>query len=239
MSAGEHQPTRRGASPFPEEHADARADAGRAVRDVGHALIGHHADTATIEALTAELQRWVATLTEGERRQRVIERPTGDWGPAPSDGQEMFSFDERPISGRSSPLGVDARIVRDGDEVVAYITLDSAHEGAPGRSHGGVTAALFDDVMGFVLTVEQQPAFTGELAIRYEAGVPIHEPLECRVRLAGRERRKLYVTGELTSTGADPVVYARARGTFIAIDAAAFRINPEASAAGEVDDGAT
>ena len=187
------------------------------MRDVGHALIGHHADTATIEAFTAELRRWAATLAEGERRQRVIERPTGDWGPAPGDGHEMFSFDERPISGRASPLGVDPRIVRDGDEVVAYVTLDSAHEGAPGRAHGGVTAALFDDVMGFVLTVEQQPAFTGELTIRYEAGVPVHEPLQCRVRLAGRERRKLFIAGELTSDAPDPEVYARASGTFIAI----------------------
>ncbi len=217
---GEHQPTRRGASPFPEEHADARADAGLAIRELGHALVGHHAETESIESLTAELRRWAETLSAGAPRQRIIERPTGDWGPAPPDGAEMFSFDERPISGRASPLGVDPKIVRDGDEVVAYVTLDSAHEGAPGRGHGGVTAALFDDVMGFVLTVEQQPAFTGELTIRYEAGVPIHEPLECRVRLAGRERRKLYVTGELTSStdgDADTKIFARAHGTFIAI----------------------
>lgn len=220
MPSPEHQPTRRGASPFPEAHADARADAGLAIRDVGHALVGHHADTELIESFTDDLRRWADRLSAGERRNRIIERPTGDWGPAPGHGEEMFSFDERPISGRASPLGVDPRIVRDGNEVVAHLTLGSAHEGAPGRSHGGVTAAIFDDVMGFVLTVEQQPAFTGELTIRYEAGVPIHEPLACRVRLDGRERRKLYVTGELTGASqdnAEPTVYARARGTFIAI----------------------
>ena len=222
MATEEHQPTRRGASPFPEEHADARADAGRALRDLGHALIGHHAETEQIEALTGDLRRWAGQLADGERRQRIIERPTGDWGPAPPDGAEMFSFDERPVSGRASPLGFDLRVVRRSDEVVAYVTLDSAHEGAPGRSHGGVTAALFDDVMGFVLTVEQQPAFTGELTIRYEAGVPIHEPLACRVRLTGRERRKLFVTGELTATDDDSVVYARAQGTFIAIPSELF-----------------
>ena len=72
----------------------------------------------------------------------------------------MTSYDERPISGRASPWGLDLDIHREGDEVVAALTLRSAHEGAPGRSHGGIVAALFDDVYGFVLTILAQPAFT-------------------------------------------------------------------------------
>jgi hypothetical protein len=64
--------------------------------------------------------------------------------------------------------------------------MASAHEGAPGRSHGGVVAALFDDVFGFLLTLVVEPAFTGELTVRYEAGVPIGVPLTCRVRITER-----------------------------------------------------
>ena len=60
-----------------------------------------------------------------------------------------------------------------------------------------------------------EPAFTGELSIRYEAGVPIGVPLECRVRLADRDGRKLYLTGELTAGGD---VVARSNATFITID---------------------
>ena len=93
--------------------------------------------------------------------------------------------------------------------------MRAAHEGAPGRSHGGIVAALFDDVFGFMLTIIAEPAFTGELSIRYEAGVPIGVPLECRVRLAERDGRKLYMTGELTAHGE---VVARSKATFIAID---------------------
>ena len=55
------------------------------------------------------------------------------------------------------------------------MTLRSAHEGAPNRSHGGIVAALFDDVFGFVLGVIHQAAFTGDLYIRYartDAAVP-------------------------------------------------------------------
>ncbi len=93
--------------------------------------------------------------------------------------------------------------------------MRAAHEGAPGRSHGGIVAALFDDVFGFMLSILSQPAFTGELSIRYEASVPIGVPLECRARLGEREGRKLFMTGELTAHGG---VVARSTATFISID---------------------
>ena len=89
-------------SPFPPELAEARARAGKAIRDLGHALIGHEESVEEIDALRADLEHWTDRLSAGAIRFRVIERPTGDWGPPPPDGEEMFSFDERPISGRSS-----------------------------------------------------------------------------------------------------------------------------------------
>jgi acyl-coenzyme A thioesterase PaaI-like protein len=139
----------------------------------------------------------------------------GEWGGTPSEGEIMTPYDERPISGRSSPWGLDVEVWREGDEVVSSVTLRPAHEGAPGRSHGGLVAALFDDVFGFVLATLRVPAFTGELTVRYEAGTPIGVPLECRVRLAERAGRKLFMTGELTQDGR---VLARSKATFITIE---------------------
>ena len=112
------------------------------------------------------------------------------------------------------------------------ITLDSAHEGAPGRSHGGIISALFDDVFGFLLTLHQQPAFTGTLTIRYEQGVPLHVPLECRVRFDHRDGRKLHFSGELTGPGADGgerTVYTRSTAVFIAIDPDVFRASADSA----------
>ena len=50
--------------------------------------------------------------------------------------------------------------------------------------------------------------------------MPLHVPLECRVRMSGRERRKIYMTGELTSQADDGsiITYTTARATFITID---------------------
>ena len=203
---------------------DARAEVGQAIRDLGHSIVGHQASAEQLLSATDDLRKWIDSFDKGVVRDRVIERPTGDWGPAPADGEEMTSFNERPISGRSSPYGLDMRVVRDGDEVVAHITLRAAHEGAPGRSHGGIISALFDDVFGFILTIHAVPAFTGELTVRYELGVPLHEPLECRVRLTERDGRKIHMTGELTGSDGNGArtVYIRARAVFIAIDVDAF-----------------
>lgn len=207
----------------PDRLGEVRAQAGRAIRDLGHALVGHHASIASLEHLTQALDDLTRQLSDGSARSRSEVRRDGQFGDPPPEGSVMTTYDERPISGRASPWGLDLEVVRDGDEAVASLTLRAAHEGAPGRSHGGIVAALFDDVFGFVLQIRSETAFTGELWMRYEAGVPIGEPLSCRVRLDRREGRKLFMTGELTVV-ATAQLLARSTATFITIDPS--RFNP-------------
>ena len=200
----------------PDAEADARARFGKAIRDLGHSVAGHAASVASLHDAAATLEALSAAFDQGAARSR--NDPLAHharWDPAPQDGAEMHGHDDRPISGRASPWGLDLHIVRDGQEAVATVTLRAAHEGAPARSHGGIVAALFDDVSGFVLNILAMPAYTGELTIRYEAGTPIGVPLECRCRLERAEGRKLYITGELTDAGR---VVARTRGLFITIN---------------------
>jgi acyl-coenzyme A thioesterase PaaI-like protein len=210
-------------SPLPLEVADARAHAARAIRDLGHALVGHHSSVDTLQKATADIDRLVEALSDGPVKNRAQERsesgthPGAEWGEEVAHGQEMTSYEERPISGRASPWGLEPRISRDGDDVIAEVTLRIGHEGAPMRSHGGIVSALFDDILGFVLTIHKQPGFTGELKIRYEAGTPIGEPLLCRVRLDERQGRKLLMSGELSVVDTGEVV-ARCTAIFIAID---------------------
>ena len=103
--------------------------------------------------------------------------------------------------------------------------LRRAFEGAPGRAHGGIVAAAFDDVTGFVIGKLQEPAFTGELTVRYLAPVPVDETLEIRARLDGRERRKLFISAEMR-TGARAVV-ATCRAIYITVDPSLFAGAPD------------
>jgi acyl-coenzyme A thioesterase PaaI-like protein len=206
--------------------SDLRAEAGRAIRDLGHALVGRDAPPELVAETATTLRELVARFDGGEARQRPVEHFGDQFGGAPPpSGARLTSYDDRPISGRSSPWGLDMEIHRHGDEVEALVMLRAAHEGAPGRSHGGIVAALFDDVFGFVLGILQQAAFTGELTVRYEAPTPLQRRLACRARLAGRDGRKLFIEGELVDVEdvAHPVVVAHGRATFIVVDRAMFR----------------
>jgi acyl-coenzyme A thioesterase PaaI-like protein len=205
------------------EVTEARARAGKAIRDIGHGLVGHDADAGLISRIADTLDDLKDVLGKGSTRHRVRENRADRWLNPVADGGRMVSYDERPFSGRSSPWGLDLEVHRHGDEIEAILTLRAAHEGAPERSHGGIVAGLFDDVFGFVLDVVQEAAFTGELTIRYEAPTPLYRPIACRGRLARREGRKLHIEGELVdiTTEGQPVV-ARGRAVFIRVDPSVF-----------------
>jgi acyl-coenzyme A thioesterase PaaI-like protein len=135
-----------------------------------------------------------------------------------------LGFEDRAVGGASNPTSVELEVRYDDTEVIADVTLRRAFEGAPGRAHGGIVAAAFDDVTGFVIAQLQEPAFTGELTVRYLAPVPIDEPLEIRARLDGRERRKLFISGEVR---ADGTVIATCRAIYITVDQSTFALAPD------------
>jgi len=199
-----------------QDDEELRARAGSAVRHLGHALVGHHASPELLTHVAASVEQLAATLDEGG----VRSRPGSDmqnvvFVEVPADGEVMTSFPDRPISGAASPWGVDLVVTHEGGDAVGRCTLKAAHEGAPGRSHGGVVAAIFDDVFGFVLTLQQTVAFTGDLYVRYEAPTPLHTELAFRARLGSRDGRKLYLEADAWSGDHR---FASAKATFIQVE---------------------
>lgn len=205
----------------PTDAEDARAAAADALRRFGHALHSTEADVELLDrvrrgadAITAELAGAPPRVRDLERlRQQIWVAPVEDGGP-------MDHFDDCFVSGPWNPMGIGVEVRRDGDEAVATVTLGPAYEGAPGRSHGGIVAAIFDDVLGCLLRLVRRPAFTGELTVRYLAPTPIETPLEFRARVVAIEGRKIDTEAEayeLRADGQRPVV-ATGRARFIAIE---------------------
>jgi acyl-coenzyme A thioesterase PaaI-like protein len=207
-----------------DEATRARRAAGKAVRDLGHALVGHQCEPALLDEVAGTLNELTVRLDAGERRSRPVSE-FADRSRSMPTGVAVESYDDRPFSGEASPWGLDLEVHRFGDTIQAELTLRAAHEGAPGRSHGGIVAGLFDDVFGFVLGTIQEPAFTGELSIRYERPTPLHRRLRCTGRLVRRDDRKLWIAGELIDLTVEgqPVV-ARGEGLFITVDPQVFRL---------------
>jgi acyl-coenzyme A thioesterase PaaI-like protein len=200
---------------------DPRARAAAALRRLGHAMMGHDADDQLLERVADAADRVAGDLESAPRRERdFLEMKRRMFDVSVPDGEQIVHFDECFVSGPFNPMGIAIEVHRDGEEAVARVRLGPAFEGAPGRAHGGIVAAVFDDVLGYLLTFEQQPGFTGELTVRYHAPTPIAQPLEFRAWLVEREGRKLR-TEAVATAGGEAV--ATAHATFVVIDPSRFR----------------
>jgi acyl-coenzyme A thioesterase PaaI-like protein len=154
---------------------DARLDAAAALRDLNHVFTAHDADEDVLAALARDIRVQVATLETAPMRDRLALMRS-------RRGESPFmagsGFEDRAVGGRANPGAVDLYVRFEPEAVVADVTFRKAFEGAPGRAHGGIVAAAFDDVTGFVIGQLQEPSFTGELTVRYIAPVPVDTPLE-------------------------------------------------------------
>jgi acyl-coenzyme A thioesterase PaaI-like protein len=203
----------------PQDHPRARAAA--ALRRLGHALMGHEADALLLERVARAAEQVAVDLEAGPARQRdALELKRRMFDREVADGARVTHFEECFVSGPWNPMGIAIEVHREGDEAVAEVELGPAFEGGPGRSHGGIVAAIFDDVLGYLLTLNRVPAFTGELTVRYLAATPIGQPLTFRARLVSRDGRKLLTEGEARADGR---TVATAQALFIAVDPGRFR----------------
>lgn len=147
--------------------------------------------------------------------------------PARPDGAFIDMFADSPVSGSANPLNMGLKIATYADRAVGRVTLLPGWQGAPGRSHGGVVAAIVDEVLGAMLPVLKIVAFTGELTLRFEAPCPMGVPLEFTARKTGEDGRKIYLECEGVSSEG---VFATATSTFVTVDLAMFEATPPGSA---------
>ena len=199
------------------QHATAAA----AVRRLGHALIARSIEPELLGEITAQLDDLSARVEAAESRTRLpnssrsfYEPPTKD---SPAAHKNLFA--ESIISGDLNALGVAAELWREGDVAVMEATLGPAFEGVPGRSHGGIVAAMVDETMGIVLAIHNEAAYTGRLTVTYRAGTPVGVPVTCRCWLTERQGRKLLMRGEVRH---GELLCAEAEAVFITVDPVAF-----------------
>jgi acyl-coenzyme A thioesterase PaaI-like protein len=199
---------------------EVRTAAAAALRDLAHAFAAHDPEDELLKDIANAATELSDRVEETPRRDRMAlmrNRPTGEI-------MGGLGFEDRAVGGWSNPTSIDLDVRYEDEEVVATVVLRRAFEGAPGRAHGGIVAAAFDDVTGFVIGNLHEPAFTGELTVRYVAPVPVDEPLQIRARLDGRERRKLFISAD--ARAGDEIV-ATCRAIYITVDASRFAGAPD------------
>ena len=195
---------------------EARAAAAGALRSLGHALVAHDVPADRLLEIAEAANRLAAEAAHSPRRVRDIEELKRNmFLHAEAEGTPVDHFADCVISGKQNPMGVAIDVWKVSDvEVVSRVSLGAAFEGAPGRAHGGIVAAIFDDTMGAILSVRRTPAFTAWLRVEYHHPTPMGVELEFRARLDSEDGRKLFISAEAIH---DDVRFASATGLFVAI----------------------
>lgn len=113
------------------------------------------------------------------------------------------------VCGVNNPFGLKLRFeTLTPGEVEAHVIIGENYQGYPGVVHGGIVAAMLDEVAGRSHMGGDPPRFmfTGRLEIRYVKNVPVGKPL----RLVGQAGRTRGRVSEATSRIYD------AQGTLLA-----------------------
>lgn len=117
-----------------------------------------------------------------------------------------------PVSGRRNPVAPPIKIWRDGDEVRGEATFSPTYAGPPNSVHGGIIAAVFDELLAMATIVTGDGGFTGTLTIRYHRHTPLDRPIELWAVNEKSSGRKQFSRGEMRVDGE---VTASAQGLFI------------------------
>ncbi|MBU2610284.1 MAG: PaaI family thioesterase, partial [Chloroflexi bacterium] len=102
--------------------------------------------------------------------------------------------------GLENPSGLRLRFYDNGrDQVFAHFTLDPQHAGYPGIAHGGIVAAILDEVGGRTVMIGDPNRFfvTAHMDLRYRHPVPVNVPLDATGSLLKRRARRTQAHAEI------------------------------------------
>lgn len=193
-------------------------DRREAIAELGEALRTLIEQATATEAPPAELRRCAALLQDA----------TAPLAPHARGRSAMPSADDllagvrmyNPVTGAGSALAPPLRIQLVDGGAVGTCTLGPAYEGPPTYAHGGVSALLLDQMLGYAAGAAGRPGLTVALDIRYQAPVPLHTPLRLEARVTETGGRSVTAIGSIT-TAADPnTLLVQATATFVALRAA-------------------
>ncbi|MBX3065441.1 MAG: PaaI family thioesterase [Anaerolineae bacterium] len=120
------------------------------------------------------------------------------------------------VCGVNNHDGLQVRFFNDGENAVrAEVSIDDRFQGFPGIAHGGVVAALLDEIVGRA-GLSGNPnrlMYTGKLEVKYRQHVPLHTALTLKGRIDKDRGRIVQASGELYT--ADGAILAEATATLM------------------------
>lgn len=170
------------------------AELGDALRDLVHSAAATEVPEDVLRAVAAQARAAAALLAERQRTR--MQAPGADDLPG---GYRMYN----PVTGSGNALAPPLAIEAADDLVIGTCTLGLAYEGPPTFGHGGVSAMLLDQLLGYAVSRSGHPGMTVRLEVIYRAPVPLQTPLRLTAHVSEVHGRRVSAQG-LIATAAEP-----------------------------------
>jgi acyl-coenzyme A thioesterase PaaI-like protein len=190
------------------ERREAVAELGDALRDLTSQAIGTEVAVDVLRRVAEDARNLAATLAE---RQRRLDEPA-----SVDDlrrGQRLFN----PVVGLGNPVAPPMRVEIVDGAAIGSCTLDWRYEGPFTFAHGGVSAMLLDQIMGYASATAGHPGVTGRLEVRYRSAVPLGQPLRLQARLIDVLGVRAAIRGSISLAAAPDDALVEAEGRFLAL----------------------
>lgn len=181
---------------------------GDALRDLVEQASATEVGEDVLRQVAAQVQQAAAQL--GQRTRTRADLPSADdlFG-----GYRMYN----PVTGSGSGLAAPLHVEVTGTSVVGTCTLGLAFEGPPTFAHGGVSAMLLDQLLGYATTASGHPGMTVLLQLRYQAPVPLQTPLRLTGEVGEVNGRRVTARGVITTAAEPGKILVEAEGTFVGL----------------------
>jgi hypothetical protein len=197
-----------------DEDAELRTRRG-AIAELGDALRDLVGQAAATEVPEDVLRQVAAQVRDAASR---LSRRTRTRAEVPSADSLLGGFRMyNPVTGSGSALAPPLRIEVAGNGVVGTCILGLAFEGPPSFAHGGVSAMLLDQLLGYATSAAGHPGMTVNLETRYRAPVPLQTQLRLTAEVGEVSGRRVTARGRIVTAAEPDTVLVEATGTFVGL----------------------
>jgi acyl-coenzyme A thioesterase PaaI-like protein len=190
------------------ERRAAVTELGTALRELIACAVGSEVPTEVLRGAAVQARAVTAQLAT---RQRGRHQPSSvdDL----SRGQRLFN----PVVGPGNPIAPPMRVEIVDGAVIGTCTLGLPHEGPFTFAHGGISALLLDQLMGYATAAAGHPGVTGRLQVRYRAPVPLGEPLRLSAAVVDVLGARVAVRAAIALVAEPDAALVEAEGRFMTL----------------------
>lgn len=195
---------------FPQDQHEALRGFHSALRRVmaAHGVV--HPTNERLSALTQELNAIADELDElpkGRPFQRFVK------GIPEDNPNRALPFS--PVTGEYSAVSMPMKLSVEGNKIVGIGVFNEVYEGPNGCIHGGMVAAIYDEILALANVVSDVAGPTVSLHVDYKAPTPLHRELRFEGWTESNEGRRTITRGRCLLDGK---VISEAEGVFIRLD---------------------